>query len=51
MGSEMCIRDRYNAGVKTGKTDNDDMVEDIVKRVEERAAAIKRERDLVEAAD
>ena len=41
----------YNAGKKTGKTDNDDMVEDIVKQVEERAAVLKAERDLAEAAE
>ncbi len=39
----------YSAGKKTGKTDNDDMVEDIVRQVEERADLIKAERDLDEA--
>jgi len=34
----------YAAGKKTGKTDNDDMVADIVARVEERAAVLRRER-------
>ena len=32
----------YHAGKKTGKTDNDDMVEDIVKQVEERARVLRR---------
>ena len=41
----------YNAGKKTGKTDNKDMVDDIVAKVEERAAVLKRERDLAEAAE
>jgi len=41
----------YNAGKKTGKTDNDDMVDDIVKQVEQRAAVLKAERARVEAAE
>ena len=41
----------YAAGKKTGKTDNDDMVADIVSKVEERAAAIKAERAALEAAE
>lgn len=31
----------YHAGKKTGKTDNDDMIEDIVRSVEERAEALR----------
>ena len=31
----------YHAGVKTGKTDNDDMVDDIVSKVEARAAELR----------
>jgi len=34
----------YHAGKKTGKTDNDDMIEDIVRSVEERAAVLRGER-------
>ena len=41
----------YAAGNKTGKTDNEDMVEDIVRQVEERAAVIKAEREALEAAE
>ncbi len=41
----------YAAGKKTGKTDNDDMVADIVSKVEERAALLKRQRDAAEAAE
>jgi (E)-4-hydroxy-3-methylbut-2-enyl-diphosphate synthase len=41
----------YAAGKKTGKTDNEDMVEDIVAKVEERAAVLKAEREVVEAAE
>ena len=41
----------YSAGKKTGKTDNDDMVDDIVAKVEERAAVLKAERDALEAAE
>ena len=41
----------YAAGKKTGKTDNDDMVADIVARVEERAALLKTQRDALEAAE
>ena len=41
----------YSAGKKTGKTDNVDMVDDIVRQVEERAAVIKAERDALEAAE
>ena len=40
----------YAAGKKTGKTDNDDMVVDIVARVEERAALLKSQREVAEAA-
>ena len=36
----------YSAGVKTGKTDNDDMIDDIVAQVEERAARLQAERTL-----
>ena len=38
----------YAAGKKTGKTDNDDMVADIVAKVEERAALLKRQREQLE---
>jgi len=37
----------YHAGKKTGKTDNDDMIEDIVRSVEERAEVLRGERDEV----
>ena len=37
----------YHAGKKTGKTDNDDMIEDIVRSVEERAEVLRSERDVV----
>ena len=49
MGSEMCIRDRYHAGKKTGKTDNDVMVDDIVAAVEAKAEVLKAE--VAEAAE
>ena len=35
----------YHAGKKTGKTDNDDMIEDIVRSVEERAEVLRGERE------
>ncbi|NNC38509.1 MAG: flavodoxin-dependent (E)-4-hydroxy-3-methylbut-2-enyl-diphosphate synthase [Hyphomonadaceae bacterium] len=35
----------YAAGVRTGKTSNEDMIEDIVARVEERAAALQAARE------
>jgi (E)-4-hydroxy-3-methylbut-2-enyl-diphosphate synthase len=38
----------YHAGKKTGKTDNDDMIEDIVRSVEERAEVLRGEREAVE---
>lgn len=38
----------YAAGKKTGKTDNADMIEDIVARVEERAAVLRGEREAAE---
>ena len=41
----------YAAGKKTGKTDNDDMVADIVSKVEERAALLKNQREVAEAAE
>ena len=42
----------YHAGVKTGKTDNADMVDDIVRAVEAKAAAIRAEREgLADAAE
>lgn len=41
----------YAAGVKTGKTNNEDMIEDIVARVEERAALLRKQRDMPEAAE
>lgn len=34
----------YAAGARTGKTSNEDMIEDIVARVEERAAVLQKER-------
>ena len=40
----------YAAGKKTGKTDNDDMVADIVSKVEERAALLKTQREALEGA-
>ncbi len=39
----------YSAGKKTGKTDNDDMIDDIVSKVEARAEVLRAER--VEAAE
>jgi (E)-4-hydroxy-3-methylbut-2-enyl-diphosphate synthase len=41
----------YHAGKKTGKTDNDDMVDDIVAAVEERAARLREERETLQAAE
>jgi len=42
----------YHAGVKTGKTDNKDMIDDIVRAVEAKAEAVRAERDaLGEAAE
>ena len=41
----------YAAGKKTGKTDNNDMIADIVAKVEERAALLKSQRDVAEAAE
>ena len=41
----------YAAGVKTGKIDNDDMIEDIVARVEAKANKIRAERGRAEAAE
>jgi len=38
----------YHAGKKTGKTDNDDMIGDIVRSVEERAEVLRVERESVE---
>ena len=38
----------YHAGKKTGKTDNDDMIEDIVRSVEARAEVLRGEREAVE---
>jgi hypothetical protein len=32
----------YASGIKTGKTDNKDMIDDIVRKVEERATLIKK---------
>lgn len=37
----------YHAGKKTGKTDNDDMIADIVRSVEERAEVLRAEREAV----
>ena len=41
----------YSAGAKTGKTDNADMIEDIVSKVEARAEALRAERAVEEAAE
>ncbi len=41
----------YAAGVKTGKTNNEDMIEDIVSQVEERAALLRSEREQTLAAE
>ncbi len=41
----------YSAGKKTGKTDNDDMIDDIVNQVEARADVIRAERNRAEAAE
>ncbi len=41
----------YAAGTKTGKTNNEDMIDDIVARVEARAALIKSQRETQEAAE
>jgi len=41
----------YSAGAKTGKTDNADMIEDIVSKVEARAEALRAERAVDEAAE
>ncbi len=38
----------YHAGKKTGKTDNEDMIEDIVRSVEERAEVIRGAREAAE---
>jgi (E)-4-hydroxy-3-methylbut-2-enyl-diphosphate synthase len=38
----------YAAGQRSGKTSNDDMIEDIVARVEERAALLRTEREAAE---
>jgi len=38
----------YHAGQKTGKTDNEDMIEDIVRSVEERAEVIRGAREAAE---
>ena len=40
----------YNAGVKTGKTDNDDMIDDIVAKVEARAEVLRAQKDVGQAA-
>jgi len=41
----------YSAGVKTGKTDNDDMIDDIVSKVEARAELLRAQKDLKHAAE
>lgn len=41
----------YSAGMKTGKTDNADMIDDIVARVEDRAALLQAQRDKLSAAE
>ncbi len=41
----------YAAGVKTGKTNNEDMIDDIVARVEERAALLREQREMAQAAE
>lgn len=41
----------YHAGKKTGKTDNDDMIDDIVRAVEERAALLQSQAALAVAAE
>lgn len=38
----------YNAGVKSGKTSNDDMIEDIIAKVEEKAEALRHARSAQE---
>lgn len=38
----------YHAGKKTGKTDNEDMIEDIVRSVEERAEVLRGSREAAE---
>jgi len=41
----------YAAGAKTGKTDNNDMIADIVGKVEARAALLREQRAVAEAAE
>lgn len=41
----------YSAGTKTGKTDNDDMIDDIVQQVETRAEVLRAQRAVAEAAE
>ncbi len=41
----------YSAGVKTGKTDNSDMVDDIVAKVEARAEILRAQKDMEQAAE
>jgi (E)-4-hydroxy-3-methylbut-2-enyl-diphosphate synthase len=41
----------YHAGKKTGKTDNDVMVDEIVQAVEERAELLQTQRDAAVAAE
>jgi len=41
----------YSAGVKTGKTDNTDMIDDIVSKVEARAEVLRAQKDLEQAAE
>ena len=41
----------YAAGVKTGKTDNNDMIDEIVARVEAKAGELRAMREQVEAAE
>ena len=41
----------YSAGVKTGKTDNDDMIDDIVAKVEARAEVLRAQKGVSQAAE
>ena len=41
----------YSAGKKTGKTDNADMIDDIVAKVEARAEVLRAQKDVEQAAE
>ncbi|MEP1229237.1 MAG: flavodoxin-dependent (E)-4-hydroxy-3-methylbut-2-enyl-diphosphate synthase [Litorimonas sp.] len=41
----------YNAGIKTGKTDNKDMIDDIVAKVEARAEVLRAQEAVTQAAE